>query len=337
MSRQFNSSILEWLLIVTIGGFLAFWVIKGLFREQRPLSNADIPQETIDWFKGLTDDGSDIGGILGPDDRDPSDWNRYESIDSMHRLEDKFFIIYYSQKDSVVEKEKARICQRYAYEAIPEGQLLMKNYPLPEQLNGRKLPIFLAKTTSDYQSICEQIGHNFPGSGTIGLYCFQYGAGGVYTDGILISPEAWGPAGDDPFTYRDDHEFKKTLWHEMNHFMYFSNWDFTQASKPCLWFTEGLAEYFAGNYSRLSANRDHNKYNLTDNLPSGNGEYWVGLSAYLCLESAYDRNVVSNVVTSSYTQSIESATQAGTHESLSSWNEKWHAFMESKEYLKFKE
>ena len=118
--------VLEWLLAVTLGGLMAYFVLRNLFKEQRPLTNADIPKETIDWFKGLIDSGtSDIGGILGPDDRDPSDLSRYEDIDSMLRLEDEYFVIYYSTKDSVVEKKKATISQRYAHEAIPKGELFM--------------------------------------------------------------------------------------------------------------------------------------------------------------------------------------------------------------------
>ena len=329
--------VLEWLLAIVVGGLMAFFVLKNLFNDSRPLAQADIPQETIDWFNGLIHGGSDIGGIFDPDDRDPSDWTRYESIDSMYRLEDHYFVIYYSQKDSLVEKEKAKMCQRYAHNAISEGLQLMKKYPYPNTINDRKLPIFLAKTVTDYQSICEQLGHSFPGQGTIGLYCFHYGGSSVYTDGILISPEAWGPAGDNPRQYVEDESFKKTLWHEMNHFMYFTNWDYRQTSKPCLWFTEGLAEYFSGNYDRLREVKASSSLNLTDDFRGpGNAAYWGGMSAYLCLEKNFSKSHVSNVVENSYTHSInESLSIAIPNYSLSLWNEQWHNFMDNKEYKKY--
>ena len=338
MKRNSIVIFLEWLMALAIGGLMAYVVLRNLFKEQRPLTNADIPQETIDWFRGLIDGGSDIGGILGPDDRDPEDWTRYEDIDSMQRLEDEFFIIYYSNKDSVVEKQKATISQRYAHEAIPKGELFMKNYPYPsqEKMNGRKLPIYLAKTEDDFRSICKQLGHGDPGTWAIGLYCFQYSVNGVYTDGIIISPNAWSVSDLLINDQTDDLDLKKTLWHEMNHFMYFTNWDYAQASKPSLWFTEGLAEYFSENYDRLTVVGDHKKYDLTKDFMDGNSEYWVGMSAYLCLEQNYGINAVSNMVVSSYDSSIDQAVQTTIPgESLNSWNTKWHSFMENKEYRKY--
>lgn len=330
------SVISTFLLFGVVVVLMGYAIINLVLKPQRPLTNADIPQETIDWFKGLIDGGSDIGGILGPDNRDPSEWSRYEDIDSMCRLEDELFVVYYSSKDSVVEKNKALISQRYAHDAIPKGELFMKKYPYPSQLNGRKLPIYLAKTVDDFRSICEQLGHGDPGTWAIGLYCFQYGVAGVYTDGIIISPEAWSVTDLQIDAQTEDKELKATLWHEMNHFMYFTNWDYAQTSKPSLWFTEGLAEYFSENYDRLTVVGDHKKYDLTKDFMDGNSEYWVGMSAYLCLEQNYGINAVSNMVVSSYDSSIDQAVQTTIPgESLNSWNTKWHSFMENKEYRKF--
>ena len=328
--------ILEWLLVLVIGGLMAFIVLKNIVEEQRPLTNADIPKETIDWFNSLLDGGSDIGGILGPDDRDPAEWSQYEDIDSMLRIEDELFVIYYSTKDSVVERNKALVSQRYAHAAVPLGELFMKNYPYPSLLNGRKLPIYLAKTVDDFRSICQQLGHGDPGTWTIGLYCFQYGINGVYTDGIILSPEAWNVSEDQIESKTEDDELKKTLWHEMNHFMYFTNWDYAQASKPSLWFTEGLAEYFSENYERLTTVANHKDFELMDDFMDGNSEYWAGMSAYLCLEQAFGKSTISDVVANSYKNSINQAVQMSIpNENLKSWNAKWHVFMEKKEYEKF--
>lgn len=311
-------------------------VIQNVLKPQRPLTNADIPKETIDWFKSLVDGGSDIGGILGPDERDPADWSRYEDIDSMLRLEDEYFVIYYSAKDSMLERKKAVISQRYAHEAIPIGERFMKNYPYPSQMNGRKLPIYLAKTVDDFRNICQQIGHGDPGTWSIGLYCFQYSISGVYTDGIIISPEAWSVSDNQLEADSDDKELKKTLWHEMNHFMYFSNWDYSQTSKPSLWFTEGLAEYFSENYDRLIYVANHKSFNLTNDFMDGSSEYWVGMTAFLCLERLYGKSVVYNVVSNSYKNSINEAVQMSIqNESLNTWNTNWHSFMNDNIYKEY--
>ena len=327
----FLSFLLYGIIILIMG----YAIVNIALKPQRPLTNADIPQETIDWFQNLIDGGSDIGGILGPDERNPDDWNKYEDIDSMLHIEDDLFMIYYSKKDSVVERNKALISQRYAHDAVPIGELFMKNYPYPSQMNGRKLPIYLAKTEDDFRSICKQLGHGDPGTWAIGLYCFQYSISGVYTDGIIISPEAWSVSDSQIDDQTEDKELKKTLWHEMNHFMYFTNWNYAQTSEPSLWFTEGLAEYFAENYDRLEVVGDHRKYDLTDNFRDGSSEYWVGMSAIMCLEKMYSKSIVSDIVGNSYKNPVDKAVQMRIpSENLESWNTRWHSYMEGKEYKK---
>lgn len=337
--KSLRNSIMHIVLYILFGVLCLglFKVFAEYYNYEMPsLSQADIPQETIDWFQNLIDGGwSDIGGILYPEDRDSSDWSRYEDIDSMLRVEDEYFIIYYSTKDSVVEKKKALISQRYAHEAVPVGELFMKEYPYPEKLNGRKLPIYLAKTEKDFRSICKQLGHGDPGTWAIGLYCFQYGPSGVYTDGIIISPKAWSVADMFIDAQTKDEELQKTLWHEMNHFMYFTNWNYFQISKPSLWFTEGLAEYFAENYGRLIEVGDHTKYELTKDIQNGS-EYWVGFSAFLSLEQKFNKSTISDLVGESYDHSIDEAVERSiSGYNLDTWNAEWHAFMQDKAYKKY--
>ena len=133
----------------------------------------------------------------------------------------------------------------------------------------------------------------------------------------------------------EDKELKKTLWHEMNHFMYFTNWNYAQTSEPSLWFTEGLAEYFSENSDRLKVVGDHRKYNLTDNFRDGSSEYWVGMSAIMCLEKMQGKSIVSDIVGNSYKNPVNKAVQMRIpSENLESWNTRWHSYMESKEYKK---
>lgn len=340
--KSFRNFILQFVLYVFLG-----LLCLGLYKvftdyyhcPMPPMSNGDIPQSTIDWFNGIWNDSTDIGGIYDTIDRNPDDWTKYEDIDSMHRLEDDLFVIYYSAKDSVVERKKAIISQRYAHEAVPIGELFMKNYPYPDSINGRKLPIYLAKTVDDFRSICEQLGHGDPGTWAIGLYCFQYSVSGVYTDGIIISPEAWAVSDGQIDENTKDDDLKQTLWHEMNHFMYFTNWDFTQTSEPNLWFTEGLAEYFAGNYDRLREVGNYNNLSLTEDFRGGgNTEYWAGLSAYLCFENSFGKSQVSNMVAYSYQNSVEESVKKTIPSySISLWDSQWHTFMQNKEYLNYRE
>ncbi len=339
MKNNVFAVIATYLLYAVIVAVIGYAIISIVLKQQNPLINADIPQETIDWFKGHSIDSTDFGGIYDTIPKDSSDWAQYDDIDGMLCLEDEYFIFFYSAKDSVVERNKALVCQRYAHQAIPRGELFMKNYPYPNQLNGRKLPIYLANTDDDFRNICIQLGHGDPGLWAIGLYCFAFGGEKVYTDGIIISPRAWIVDEKDLTPQTDDDELKQTLWHEMNHFMYFSNWDFTQTDQPRLWFTEGLAEYFSENYDRLYEVGNHNSLSLTDDFRGGgNTEYWAGLSAYLCLEKLYGKAAVYNVVQTSYKNSIDNSLGMKIPgETLVEWNKQWHIFMKNGEYKNYKE
>ena len=325
------------LLFGAIVALMGYSIIRIALNPQRPLSTADIPQSTIDWFKDLLDGGSDIGGIF-TDSIKEKDWTKYESIEDMKSIEDDLFIFYYSSKDSVKEREKALVCQRYAHEAVPVGDAFMKGYPYPssEKMKGRKLPIFLANTENDFRSICKQLGCGDPGTWAVGLYCFMYNAFGSYCKGVIISPKAWKVDESRIDRTTDDPELKRVLWHEMNHFMYFTNMNYRKASHPNLWFTEGLAEYFAESMEMLQAVRNHKKFNLKDHFQDGSSEYWVGISAYLCMAQLHGKKTISDIVTNSYENSIDKSVQmALPGEDLNSWNTQWHLFMENKEYRKY--
>lgn len=331
--RVFFTWLVAILLVVIMGYGLYTVVING---DHRPLTNADIPQSTIDWFNGLIDGGSDIGGTLGPDDRDSSDWQQYNGDEDLLKLEDEYFIIFYSSKDSVVQRKKALVCQRYAHEAIPKAELFMKNYPYPSQLNGRKLPIYLGRNMDHFKDIAQKIAGYTPRPGVVGFFNFEYGADGLYTKGIFISPATWGVPDMLIEENTKDLELRATLWHEMNHFMFFAKWNYFQSTSPSLWYTEGLAEYFSEYYARLNRMGDHKKFDLKNDFRDGNSEYWAGFSAFLCLEKRYSISKVSDVVFQSYNNSVDkSLGLAIPGYSLASWNDDWHSFMENKEYRKY--
>lgn len=328
---------LTWLMAVLLAALMGYGIYTVIINgDHRPLKNADIPQSTIDWFNGLIDGGSDIGGELGPDSSDSLDWQDYGGDEDLLKLEDEYFVIFYSSKDSVVQRNKALVCQRYAHEALPKADLFMKGYPYPSKMNGRKLPIYLGRNMAHYKDISKKIAGYTPGAGTVGFFSFYYGAAGLYTKGIFISPATW----DTPDFMIDENTkdlgLKATLWHEMNHYMFFANWNCFQASTPNLWFTEGLAEYFSEFYKRLHMVGNHKKYSLEDDFCDGNAEYWVGFSAFLCMEKNFGISKISDVVEQTYQNSVNKAVSLVIpNYNLAQWNDQWHTFMENKEYRKY--
>ena len=59
------------------------------------------------------------------------------------------------------------------------------------------------------------------------------------------------------------------------------------------------------------------------------------MSAFMCLEKQYQKEVVSDLVVNSYTNSLEKALRVSVPSggSLSAWDREWHIYMTKKEYL----
>jgi len=309
--------------------FAAIWYVVILVfimnnKDEKPLIDAKIPQETIDFFTGLVD-FVDIGVIYNPFP-DIRDWGKYESIKDMKTIEDTCFIVFYSAQDSIRERPKADLALRYSNEAIPELKDFMKNYPYPYQVRGRKLPIYLANSTGQYSSIIRQLGISGGGSGSIGMYIYQISFMGTLAKGIVISPEAWENKG--ALSTNEDEEFKKTLWHEINHYVYFTYFDYFKNAEPYLWFTEGCAEFFSGNSNRLKQVNKTRAQNFRFNSNTTNSDvYWVGYTAYVYYKKTYGRNLLSNLVYYSYTNNLNKALANTSGISLTEWESGWKNYI----------
>lgn len=323
-------------IVAIVVGYLATTMIIKMQNTQTPLVEARIPQETIDFFNNLG--GGDIGGIFVDDSIDG--WDKYEDVDGMCRIEDSLFVIYYSSVDSTVEGIKALIALRYAREAVKPLADFMGNYRYPYTVNGRKLPIYLANTEADYSNICQKLGHGSAPTGTLGLYCWRYSVQGTITDGIIISPKAWQTMEKTLKANSEDVELQKTLWHEMNHYVFFTNLDLVKNPVPPLWVSEGCAEYFADNRARLAYTPGNpKKYyancHLYSNEMNGYGSqydpYWVGLSAFYSFESHHSRARLSSFIRLSYTQPYAQAVDdaLNTDNGLKLWDNEWHSDLEN--------
>lgn len=322
-------ALFSWIALLGIGILMGFVVLFYFVSEQQKISDLNIPQSTIDWF---TDhfDGWDFGGRPDTTRKDP---DSYENVDDMLCLEDEYFKIYYSKKDSANQHTKAEIALKYAHAAIPKSEKLMGYYPYPNKINGRKLPIYLAATSKGYLKIVRKL-IGADARGTLGVYMFTYSTRGAYTIGIAIAPEAWRKSNAALKLNPKDEEFRQTLWHEMNHFMYFTNFNFGQANKPSLWYTEGLAEYFADNSNRLRTVGSHQRYKLTQDIQDVNA-YWIGLSAFYCLTDEMSEAICSKMIQYSYDNSIDrSISMANGNMSIRQWDSDWHHYMQSGAYKK---
>jgi len=317
-----NLIVLVFTIVFIMLWFFAIMTFIKLEKDEKPLIKAEIPKETIDFFKNLPK-FIDISFHYNPNP-DPFSWGKYEPVQDMLRIEDSCFIVFYSRADSVKEYSKAQVTLSHAREAIPELEKLMKDYPYPYEVKKRKLPIYVANNEKNYLEIQKELSP-LGAVNSVGVYIFEYSSMGTLTKGIVLSPKAF--TAFDPVP---EVSLKITLWHEMNHYVYFTNYDFINNEEPYLWYTEGCAEYFAGNTARLKdINKSEARQYEFENNDLGYSAYWVGYSAFLYYENIFGKNKLSNLIFRSYDDGLKKALKSSSNITLDEWERGWKNYVQS--------
>lgn len=236
--------------------FLFLLVLAGLWNallmrwylttsNENPLIMAQIPESTkrflIDLNNRLLTGINDHFIIHQIDSLTDEMWNNagdYGHQTNMVKLETDTLFMFYSDVPDSMLIDRAR---RYAYEAIEPMKQLMGQYVYPYMVKGRKLPIYLCTKKGSYQKTCsELVGDNSDYSDSWGLCVTQYSGVEVMTVGIVINNQSISA-----MRTLSEEYFKSTLWHEMNHYVYFQSLKLSREVTPYVWVFEGLAEYFA--------------------------------------------------------------------------------------------
>lgn len=299
-------------------------------RHEKPLILAQIPESTQ---RFLTDLGEKIaeGGlhlfILHPVGSFGEDsWtnkNDYGHQAGFVKEEtDTLFALYCDVPDSVLIAQ----VRRYAHEAIQPMAQLMGHYVYPYMVKGRKLPIYLCTSEDSYQTVCsELVGRNDDYSTSWGLCVTLYCGADVQTAGIVINGGSILQREENADKY-----LKSTLWHEMNHYVYFQSLQLSREVTPYKWVFEGLAEYFSSKVikqtTQLDADEERmvmsNKLESTFSPLSYN--YTGGELFYEYLEQSYGVHKVVSLVRSLYSLPLsQSLAQIGldTEQCEKEWKE----------------
>lgn len=275
---------------VVVAGLVSIWfgILISVYQEgerKEAIIYAKIPTETINFLNKLLDS---IDQYVKYDPMpDKKDWDNHndegENDRRLERLEDEYFIVYFA-KNNEGEKGKAEKVLGWAHEAILPLEDLMGKYYYPLDVKGRKLPIYLADSQANYTRIIGRL-KNDPNikeqTGSWGMYLCSYSTYGCLTKGIVIHPDPW----------RQDLSAKQTLWHEMNHYVFYTSLNYGKPITPYLWASEGIAEYFAKGVQhvrmgREQINRLRNEHlnkrfdHFIDNYVGGHSVYTVMVTQY---------------------------------------------------------
>lgn len=305
--------------------FIQFGIIFGIFAvlfgwcyqigvNRPPLKYAFIPESTKDYIDklGHTPNGQGITY----DENGPFEWDNDEdegkkSSGDWRYEEDANFIVYYHHDREAKWQEYAQSVLVEANNNIAGLIELMGMYMYADDMNGRKLAIYLPETKSLYASTISTLSGESASRGeanSLGITIMKVGLYGCLTKGIVINPIA--------FEVEPDHinGYVKTLAHEMCHYVFFSALDYGKEIDHYLWVSEGLAEYFCNRYdNRIVHGADSIEHIRRNCLLTGefsnklsNSAYWAGESFYRFLEKTHGDVSVKKFVQDAYCYSTDS-------------------------------
>lgn len=303
--------------------FLIVWaVVLSLLYEKGKLPGGliygQIPQQTIDYFNKLVD-VLDISIRYNPDIR-PKDWqdkwNYGEDPQTgLKKIEDEYFIVYFN--DSKRETERAEKIISMAHDAIPYLADMMGKYFYPEDVNQRKLPVYVTDSKNQFAKISGIISENerLNSDNVLGWYFSEYSRMGNLTKGITLSPGIW----------HTDSLARKVLWHEMNHYVYFTSLQYDKVVRPYIWVYEGLADYFSSPGKSLTEEQVNQclTYTLSKDFPDFIANYWGGESVYRFMEDTYQPNTVKAFIQNTYTETIETSIENIFHKNITTFENEW--------------
>ena len=285
-------------------------------RYDAPLTEAVIPESTLAFLDSLSKrliGGDDHLVLHRVDSIDADSWNndhdfgRRDSNDFYVYEDDTMFVIY-SDKNN---QELLAKTLEYAKSAVRPLEQVMGRYYYPYMVNGRKLPLYLCSGEDNYQYACRSLASDDEDySDTWGLCVQSYSGYEVMTLGITLNYGSMQKISHNP-----DLDLKATIWHEMNHYVYFQSIDLSKEISLHTWMYEGLAEYFSSNVKRqtTSLNSVEKKAVYNNDFNSSFTPFLFNYSGgelfYDYLEAAYGEDGVKEFIQDIYSRPLHEAFQ----------------------------
>lgn len=283
----------------------------GLHRP--PLMFANIPEATQIFIKQLGRDSRDLG--LSYTKQGPFDWDNNEDLgndenEKWKSESDANFVVYYHPGNDATWQSRAQEVLHQAQENIDYLKDFMGKYYYADDMNGRRLAIYLPETEDLYKQTISSLmegGSGQGAAGTTGITITQVGPLGCMTRGIVLSPICFENPSNGVNGY------KRVLKHEMCHYVFFSSLDYSKNIRHYAWVSEGIAEYFSNyrNHKPVfgtdSINTIKQSCHLNKEFPlENNSSYWAGESFFGFLEAEKGKDAVKNFVKNAYTHSTDS-------------------------------
>lgn len=326
MKNFFNVALLLLIPLFWNFGFI-HWCLNT--RGEPPLVEAVIPESTLAFLDSLANrflGGDDHLVLTQVDSISTDSWNNkhdfgYKDSNGFYVYEvDSLFVIY----SDVSDFDLAEKTRQYAHNAIEPMKRLMGHYVYPYMVNGRKLSLYLCTNEDVYQNACRAL---TDGDGdyskTWGLCVYRYSGYEVQTLGITLNYGSMRRISSNP-----DLDLNATVWHEMNHYVYFQSIDLSQEISMHTWMYEGLAEHFASQIKKQTTELTNVEKeavynnNLSSTFDPFSFNYSGGELFYDYLESRYGELTVNRFIQDIYSSTLDEALYnmgSGTRPAQEGW------------------
>lgn len=282
--------------------FIALAVLVGKIvhteMNKPKLIYKSLTNESVGNFKRMAQDGKHARILTNMDG--PWEWENSSDLGSKQadwdKEEDDLFVVYYHKDKEAVWQGYAQQIMKCAHENISRLEEVMGRYYFPNDMNGRKLPIYLANSEKDYSATTIQIGGSSL-TNSLGVTITSIGRYGCKTEAIILHPSCFKvpPA--------DINGYRMVLLHEMTHYVHRSSIDVSKEFNIYNWETEGIAEYCCERHERRQISESgkinyiENKCLLTEDFPAyERAEYWAGESFFLFLYQKYGKEFVRDFI-----------------------------------------
>ncbi|MBR6757750.1 MAG: hypothetical protein IKM35_04670 [Bacteroidaceae bacterium] len=313
-----------------------FWCNE--IRNSKSLVEVIIPESTkvfLDSIGSRIIEGVDNVVVVEIDSIDKNSWTNItdygqDDSDDLYRYEIDSLFVFYSDLD---ELEIINDIQQYAIEAIEPLIEVMGHYIYPYQVRGRKLPIYICNKEETYQKVCQTLTHrNTDFTDTWGLHVHAYCGLETQTSGVILNKGNIYELSNTP-----EIDLKATLWHEMNHYVFFQSLDLSKELTPYVWMYEGLADYFASLVREqtllLSESQKQSimKNTLQSSFDPYTDNYSGGELFYRYFEMQYGKQDVLTLVKSFYTMSLIESFNS-MNKDVYQEEQQWKEFVKNNDY-----
>lgn len=219
-------------------------------------------------------------------------------------------IVYYHADKTAESKLNALYILELIDLVIPEVEEILGSFPSLESMNERKIPVYLPKDDEEYKNLLQILANgNASQASNYGCSVIEYGPLGCLMRGIVVHPNGFKQ-------YNGEQRYVQVIRREIMNYAYLNMIDYNvDGTKPYMWFTNGLAEYFAhgaGDNGIKSLPSDyvdviHKQCKLNAEFPQKNKVYiWAGCSFFQYMDVVYGKELLSSIIQATDSASVDS-------------------------------